>query len=593
MTSSLESPTHRKLWSTVPAKLPLYTELLVAGGGLSGCAAAIAAARGGVSVSLVEPTHMLGGQAGPAGVSAMDVTKYYENQINGYGLWAELRQRITNVYRYRLRKSVNVSQYRDNSFAPNPVVVDRVLTQMLQECGVRVFRNVRIEGAEIRRGNAQLHTSSGPVTGKLVIDATEDGSVVRLSALPHRLGNAVFNGTAYNRPELGRISVQDLTQTAMIRRYEPGTLPPELRLTEPPDGYETYLPFIVSGYPHGPNPDRTGHPNGFAGYRAAPDLVGEADYTGSEWERITRTSLNFHNDQPIYASYFTDELPRIRWEREALLRTLSILYYLQHDLELDWSVVTDEGFGDGPTRRDPRITEGLPEVLVRHLPPVPYLRESVRIIGQETMTGKTIFRRTNRSVAPWDVTAVAVGTYPPDLHGGRTQLFLEDDLGESVFDKPRTWREGPFGVPLGSLIPDSRVPLIAAEKNISASRVAAAALRLHPTVTAIGEAAGTLAALALKHEVLPHDVPTLAVQAALLQHGAHLVPHAIQSLSRDHARYPTVQLAVCHRLVDVVEVKQPDAAPLLKTDVDRAHRLGGALLTEYSPWLEPLGHNHG
>lgn len=592
MTNPLDSPVQRKLWSTVPAKLPLYTELLVAGGGLSGCATAIAAARAGVAVVLVEPTHMLGGQAGPAGVSAMDVTMYYEDQINRHGLWAELRERVANVYRYRLRRNVNVSQYRDNSFAPNPVVVDRVLTQMLHECGVRVFRNVRVDRAEVRLGKAQLQTSSGTVTGKLIVDATEDGSVVRLSRLPHRLGNAVFDGKAYSRTDLDQIAVQDLTQTAMIRWYAPGTMPAELRLTEPPAGYENYLPFILSGYPHGPNPARAGHPNGFAGYRGAPDLAGDTDYTGSQWERITRTSLNFHNDQPISASYFTDEQARIRYEREAIHRTLSILYYLQHDLGLDWGVATDEGFAEGPTPRDPRVTEGLPEQVVRHLPPVPYLRESVRMIGRETMTGKTIFRRSNRSVAPWDVTAVAVGTYPPDLHGGRTQLFLEDDLGESVLDKPRTWREGPFAIPLDSLIPHTRVPLVAAEKNLSASRVAAAAVRLHPTVTAVGEAAGTLAAIAVKNDVMPHDVPTLAVQTALLQNGAHLVPHMIADLHRDDERYAAVQLAVCHRLVDVTEVKQPDAAPLLRADLDRAHRLGQALLAEYSTWLEPLGQHH-
>ncbi|GGG64116.1 hypothetical protein GCM10011374_29590 [Kocuria dechangensis] len=592
MTSSLDSPVHRKLWATVPTKLPLYTELLVVGGGLSGCAAAVAAARLGVKVVVVEPTHMLGGQAGPAGVSAMDVTMYYENQINGYGLWSEFRERVTNLYRYRLHRSVNVSQYRDNSFAPNPVVVDRVLTQMLTECGVRVFRNVRVEGAEVRRGNAQVQTSAGTVTGKIVVDATEDGSVIRHSRLPHRLGNAVFDGTAYNRADLDRIAVQDITQTAMIRQYAPGTLPPELRLTEPPEGYENFLPFILNGFPHGPGTARIGHINGFAGYRAAPDLAGDSDYTGSQWELITRTSLNFHNDQPVCASYFTDESERIRFEREAIARTLSILYYLQHDLGLDWGVTTDEGFGEGPVPRDPRVTEGFPEAVVRHLPPVPYIRESVRLIGRETMTGKTIFRRTNRSVAPWDVTAVAVGTYPPDLHGGRTQLFLEEDLGESVFDKPRTWREGPFAIPLDSLLPQSPVPLIAAEKNLSASRVAAAAVRLHPTVTAVGQAAGTLAALALTRGVAPHDVPSVVVQAALLRQGAHLVPHAVQDLSRDDDRYAAVQLAVAHRLVDVTEVKQPDSAPLLKTDLDRAHRLGQAVLAEYSHWIDALETHH-
>lgn len=582
----LDSPVHVKVWTTVPKSVPRYTQLIVAGGGLSGCASAVAAARSGVEVVLVEPTHMLGGQAGPAGVSAMDVTSHYTDQINGFGFWGELREKITNFYRYRLKRNVNVSQYRDNSFAPNPVVVDRVLTQILKEAGVRVYRNVVIESAEVRRGSAQLGTSSGPISGKLVIDATEDGCVIRLGNLPHRLGNAVFDGLQYNRENLGEIAVQDITQTAMIRHYPSGQMPEELRLVEEPEGFDARLPQILDGYPGGPGPTREGRTNGFAGYRGAPDLASEHNYSGAQWEQITRTSLNYHNDQPTSAAFFTDPEVRAACERGAIARTLMILYYLQHDLGLDWSVATDEGFDRAPVARDPRVTDGFPEAIVRHLPPIPYIRESVRLIGDEVLTGKSIYRRVNRTAAAWDVKSVAVGTYPPDLHGGRTQLFLEADLGESVYDKPRTWREGPFPVPVGCLLPKQKTSLIAAEKNISASRIGAAAERLHPTVTAVGQAAGTLAALAIKAGVLPHEVPTIAVQISLLRQGAHLAPYKISGLMRQDDQYAAVQLAVVYRLVEVTEVKQPDAAPVLQTDLERAARLGQALLAEYSQWAD-------
>lgn len=591
MTNPLDSPAHTKLWSTVPQRLPLYTELLVAGGGLSGCAAALAAARMGTAVVLIEPTHMLGGQAGPAGVSAMDVTMHYEEQINGYGLWQELRSRIADMYRYRIRRHLNVSQYRDTSFAPNPIVIDRVLTQMLKEAGVRSYRNVQIESAEIRSGIAKVQTSSGTISGRLIVDATEDGSVIRLSHVPHRLGNAVSDAGGYGSAALEEVCLQDITQTAMIRRYEPGTMPSELRLEKPPERFYEFLPNIVLGYPSGPGRAREGHHNGFAGYRGAPDLASTENYTGSEWERITRTSLNFYNDQPITATYFTDKASRIRYEREAILRTLSIIFFLQQHLRLDWSVATDEGFDQGPRPRDPDVVDGLPEAIIRHLPPIPYLRESPRIIGRETLTGKTIFRRANRSAAPWDVNVVAVGTYPPDLHGGRMAEDLEADLDEALADKPLKWREGPFAVPLGALIPRSSLPLIAAEKNISASRIAAAATRLHPTVTAVGQAAGTLAALAIHHDVLPHSVPTLAVQSLLAQQGAHLAPHPVHGLRRDEAQFAAVQLAVAHRLVDTVEVKRPGSAPLLDLDLTRAARIGRALIVEYADWTESLVQN--
>lgn len=583
--TGLESPVHEKIWHTVPRSLPLYTSLIVAGGGLSGCASAIAAARLGIDVVLIEPSHMLGGQAGPAGVSAMDVTMHYEEQINGCGLWGEFRDRVTNFYKYRLRRHVNVSQYRDESFSPNPIVVDRILTQMLKEAGVRVYRNVLTESSSVRAHRAQLRTTSGSITGKLVIDATEDGSILRMSQMEHRLGNAVFQRQQYNHEAMHELAIQDITQTAMIRMYKPGTMPPELRLTEAPEGYEIALPVILNGYPQGPGNGRKGEPNGFAGYRAAPDLCGE-NYSGSEWRSITRTSLNFMNDQPVTAAMYLDDAQRVKFERQAMLRTLAIIYYLQNDLGLEWSVVTDEGFAEGPTSRDPRVIAGLPREIVRHFPPQPYIRESPRIIGRDTITGKSIYRRANRTAAPWMGGTVAVGTYPPDLHGGRTQISMEEDLGETVLDKPRVWREGPFPIPLNSLVPRAKVSLIAAEKNISASRIAASAVRLHPTVTAIGQAAGVLAALALRREVLPHEVPTVAVQAVLGANGAHLTPHTIEGTDRAEEDFPAIQLAVAHGLVDTLDVLRKSTTPTIRTDLGIARRLGSTLINEYASWTD-------
>lgn len=583
MQNPLESPVQTRLWSAVSAKLPLYAELLIAGGGLSGCAAALSAARLGTAVTLLEPTHMLGGQASAAGVSAMDVTEYYSEVINDHGIWSELRSRITDFYRYRLHRHLNVSQYRNESFSPNPIVVDRVLTQMLREAGVRVYRNVEIESAEIKPGFARLGTSSGPISARLIIDASENGSVTRLSGVPHRLGRAVGGPDGYNETDLDEVILQDITQTAMIRRFEPGTMPEELRIHEPPEGYADFLPVISGGYPDGPGNSRAGHPNGFAGYRGAPDLAGE-DYQGAQWEQITRTSLNYFNDQPITAAFHTDPAERARLERLAMLRTLSIIYYLQHDLGLEWTVATDEGFDGGPSGRDPRVTQGMPEEIVRHFPPIPYERESARIIGRTTMTGKSIHRSANRTPARWDDSVIAVGTYPPDLHGGREPQDLEADLDETLGDKPKRWREGPFPIPLDALIPRRPLPLIAAEKTISASRIAAAAVRLHPTVTAIGQAAGTLAALALRHRISPHAVPTQAVQTLLLQQGAHLAHHPVRGLQSDDPRFAAVQMSIIHRLVDTADISRPGACPQLEVDLDLAARLGAPLLETYSSW---------
>lgn len=128
---------------------------------------------------------------------------------------------------------------------------------------------------------------------------------------------------------------------------------------------------------------------------------------------------------------------------------------------------------------------------------------------------------------------------------------------------------------------------MAAEKNISVSRIAAGAVRLHPTAVATGEAVGALAALALRREVLPDAVVSPAVQISLLRGGALLSPVRISNLSPDDERFVPVCLAVCRRLVDWRYVRSTEDSteePWVEVDLDRAEAAGRALLEVYSDW---------
>ena len=84
-----------------------------------------------------------------------------------------------------------------------------------------------------------------------------------------------------------------------------------------------------------------------------------------------------------------------------------------------------------------------------------------------------------------------------------------------------------FSVPLGALIPARATGLVVAEKAISVSNVVNGTTRLQPCVLLIGQAAGTLAALAAKRKDLQASlVPVRSVQRALLNSGAYLMPYA-------------------------------------------------------------------
>lgn len=574
----------RVSWAVRPQGLRLRADVLVVGGGLGGVAAAIAAARRGARTVLVEETHMLGGQATTSAVSAMDVTTYYAESLGEHGLWSELVARIRAIYDDELQRPCNTARYRDDSFAPNVVVVERALGEWAAEEGVHVVRNAPLRTLERLASSLVLRFDGVEVRAEYAIDATETGELLGLGRVAHRLGNRVVPAAAPDPDDVHELMIQDITMAAVVRRYDEG-LPDWARVDEAPPEYRRFRRTIAASYPDSPGHQFTG-PNAFAGYRATPDLRSDDRYDGLAWERITKTALNFHNDQPVSAAYLTDEDARRTADRTAILRSLSILHYLQVELGLPWGIADDDGFAHGGERPVP---EGLERysAMVQHLPLRPYVREARRLLGRSTLTGKDIFRRAHHQMAPWDVDAIAVGTYPPDLHGGRRAEHLEADLGESLQDKPSIWREGPFPIPMGALVPRTGGRILAAEKNISASRIAAGAIRLHPTVIATGEAVGALAALATSFGVAPDRIPTAALQSTLVRGGALLAPVRIGGLQRDDPRFAAIVMAVCRRLVDWDYVRpggDPGPEPWVRVDLGRAAELGEAFLAAHGGW---------
>src|SRR5256885_12200475 len=79
----------------------LSCDILIVGGGLGGCAAALAACARGRHVVMSEETDWIGGQLTAQGVSAPDEHRFIE-QFGGTRRYYELRNRIRDHYRENL-----------------------------------------------------------------------------------------------------------------------------------------------------------------------------------------------------------------------------------------------------------------------------------------------------------------------------------------------------------------------------------------------------------------------------------------------------------------------------------------------------------
>jgi hypothetical protein len=153
------------------------------------------------------------------------------------------------------------------------------------------------------------------------------------------------------------------------------------------------------------------------------------------------------------------------------------------------------------------------------LPPIPYVREARRGIGLRTMTEWDVVPDEN-TLRPYLVTdSIAVGDYFLDHHHS---AFFKPEGERLVEDLPDN---APFQIPVGCLIPAGVDGLLLAEKSISVTHIVNGCTRLQPVVMLIGQAAGALAAHAIRHNQRPADVPVEKVQNALLKSGCQLFPY--------------------------------------------------------------------
>jgi hypothetical protein len=362
-----------------------------------------------------------------------------------------------------------------------------------------------------------VETSTGRfLKSHVVIDASDFGDVLPLAGATYRIGN----GTSAQPPK-PTACVQDVTYTAVIRKY-PGGAPRNLILPKAPPGYTARMKqgfasaVAASGLDLQPGYPSPWNWKAFISYRGLPDSANEKPYNPETdgGAGISRTSVNLTaNSVHTSVQFIEDPAFRAKTICEAKLMTLRFIYYLQHDLgRTDWAIANDEGFdrvGNAAARHCPLLA-GF-EAIEKFFPPEPYVRESRRLVGVQTLTGRDIRRDAGQDVRFFP-DSVAVGYFPVDLRRCGAAHTLEREL-ESIEDE--THAAGPFEVPIGTLIPTNVDGLLAAEKNISVSRIAASAIRLQPIAFAIGQAAGALAALAADQHAAPRAVDPASVRDAL------------------------------------------------------------------------------
>ena len=207
-----------------------------------------------------------------------------------------------------------------------------------------------VKGVTVRANDG----SERDVTCRVLIDATEYGDVLPLAGVSYRVGNSV---TPFLNKEA---KIQDITWVAIIKKYPLG-IPIRLRVRRPLSGYEwakhNYGSYVTKDgmdfkgvYPVALPVNFISH----NAYRGLPDSSTPWSYDGrrDNWKFITKSGVNWGNDYPgksgwngrigLSVRYLEDRGLRADAEKEAFIKTLHFIYYIQNELGENWSVADDE-----------------------------------------------------------------------------------------------------------------------------------------------------------------------------------------------------------------------------------------------------------
>lgn len=467
-----------------------HYDLVVTGAGSGGIGAALAAARAGLEVLLLEKADRIGGTAVRGGVSIwemgvggtgipFDIYRRLRQRPNAAGIYSFSRHCLwpgpgetvpypggeslidpNRTYLDSLRRYGATSMAVDEAFVREhwhgvpfePDAYEAVVLEMLAEtasCTLlceTTFDDIIVDGDRI----AALTLSDGStVSAGTFVDAT--GNVVLAGACGVALARGQEAQATYGEPDAPAEATDHMNGTTLISHVSPGHAP----AIEP-------LPADI------------------------PEACWwRATFPVASIKQLPGGDLNV-NMLPTMSGRETVELgPGAAYE-ECLRRTLAHWHHLQRTY---------------PEFRRYRRCWVAPTLGVR---------EGPRIVGRYVLTEHDLLAGISGQTHP-DV--IALADHAMDTHGATTGRAGCGELRE------------PYGIPYRCLLPE-RGPanLLVACRGASFSSLAASSCRLSRTMLQLGQAAGTAAALAQELGLDPGEIPVdvlrtrLAAQHVQLTH---------------------------------------------------------------------------
>lgn len=490
-------------------------DVAIIGGGLGGCAAALAALRAGRTVVLTEPTDWIGGQLTSQAVPP-DEHPWVE-QFGVNASYRELRRGIRAYYRQhfpmtdaaRAAHALNPGNGSVSKLCHEPKVALAVLTELLAPYASSGRLLVLLEHepvkAEVQGDRVRAVTVRAGRTGRertltapYFLDATELGDLLPMAGVEHVIG---AESQARTGEPHAAAADQPGNQQAITCCFAMEYLDGQDHTIERPEEYAFWREYVPALRPAWPGKlldlmythpqtlkadtrgfDPRGAGAGLWVYRRIvdPRNFRPGQYPGSSGMTLVNWPQNDYLLGPIAGPDVSPEDARRHIARAKQL-SLSLLYWLQTECPRP-----DGGHGwkGLKLRRDVVGTED-------GLAKAPYIRESRRILAEFTIVEQHVGTEARRSkVKGTDSTDVPAERFADSVGVGSYRIDLHPSTGGNNYIDISSL---PFQVPLGALIPKRVENLLPACKNLGTTHITNGCYRLHPVEWAIGEAAGMLA----------------------------------------------------------------------------------------------------
>lgn len=504
----------------------ICADLVIAGGGIGGCACAIAALRNGLSVVVTEETDWIGGQLTQQGVPP-DEHQWIESH-GATRSYLHFRKALRQYYQsnYPLteqalsQKELNPGNGAVSRLCVEPTAGVAVLTALLapwiSSGKLTLLLGYKVKEAEFDKDQVKSLWAVNKLTGQSYLltapyfaDATEMGDLLPMTNTAYVTGTESQLQTGeLHAPETADPDNQQAFTLCFALGYEPG----RNNMISKPEKYEfwkSYIPQLDPAWP-GPLLSLT---------YSKPSTLQPATLGFHPEGNATGDVLNLWNYRKIIdrknfiPGFYPGDISIINWPQNDYLPAklidvdedefkkqvdgarqlnLSLLYWLQTEvgrpdggtgwpgLRLRGDVMgTEDGMAKYPYIREARRIKSLFTILEEHVG----VENRALVKGKDAANKAEVFSD-----------SVGVGSYYLDLH--------PSTKGNNYIDLPSL----PFQIPLGALIPQQTKNLLPACKNIGTTHITNGCYRLHPVEWNIGESVGLLVVYALQKKVRPIEV---------------------------------------------------------------------------------------